>query len=256
MEEERRRVRTYSEETSRPYYQIRYRLSVTGRELFTSGMEAPPSMDRRDSVFTTASMELDDDEIHARSNRSSSVVVDNSAAHEMNLFSGQVPGTPKSQFRQKNLDTNQTCEIKQQIRRSKSVGTVSDMELNRGAPPISKDNLLDSDLHWDHLKKSYPQLGSEFQGLVTCLNSKNVRKYKVGQRYRNGIVAGIDEEQGKIIVFQSELPTGVLIVLKTQDAARYEKGYAVMDAHGNTLGTVHAIDTMQRLIVLNTGGAA
>lgn len=48
------------------------------------------------------------------------------------------------------------------------------------------------------------------------------------------------------------MPKGALVVLKTRNASRYEKGYPVTNVQGIVLGTVHAIDHVQNLLVVNT----
>ena len=51
------------------------------------------------------------------------------------------------------------------------------------------------------------------------------------------------------------MPKGALVVLKTRNASRYEKGYPVTNVQGIVLGTVHAIDHIQNLLVVNISRA-
>lgn len=287
MQEDSRVVRCYSEDTERPYFQIRYRLSLTGKELLADALSGNPTFGlmggrpaRSESVSTTVSMAPNgaqdpsvfgggygfngihsiggDEQVTNRMSRSRSLEGPNSPGNYMNDFSGfQGSGyrfpPPHGSFPESDgnshmdIDSNQVHEL----RRSKSAGTASEFHMNRGAPAISMEDLQNV----KNLEEMYPEFAPEFRGLVTCLNSKNVRKYRVGQPYRKGVIIGIDEEQGKIIVFQRNMPVGTLVVMRSDDTNRYEKGYTVQDIQGRILGTVHAIDRMQKLLVVNTSAA-
>jgi len=284
-------VRCYSEDTERPYFQIRYRLSMTGKELLAQALNGGPPEGARarrsSSVCTTATLpgilehhvngpgagedvqmtDAPDAKIQNRTSRTRSMGATNDTEIGVQLtdFPSQAPGTPRSNYRrgqQKRFSQNvenqnyenaasSTCDDGG-MRRTMSAGNDDEFQLHRGAPPIPIASLYDKEDHLRQLREVYPQLGSEFRGLVTCLNSKNVRKYCIGQNYRKGVVIGIDEVQGKIIVFQKNMPIGTLIVMHTGDPSRYEKGYAVQDVQGRMIGTVHAIDHSQKLLVVNT----
>jgi hypothetical protein len=172
----------------------------------------------------------------------------------------RAPGTPTSQYRerkrtvgppttshipatvQESKKSNATQD--KSVRRTKSAMTMADIELNRTAPVANISFALNEP------QKEPAQ--NMLPGFVTCLNSRNVGKYKVGQRYRDGVVVGIDDEHGKIIVYNENMPRGALTVLKTRDAGRYDKGFVLEDVRGQFLGTVHAVDRIQNLLVLNT----
>lgn len=149
-------------------------------------------------------------------------------------------------------------DAKLKLKRANSDSTMAGLELNRTAPlnKPSFDPTTKSELN---LKKQPGVLikintldDNMLQGFVTCLNSRNVQKYKLGQKYRDGKIVGIDDTNGKIIVYNEKLPRGSLTILKTQNAHRYEKGYSLEDVKGNLLGIVHAIDHVANIIVLNT----
>lgn len=131
------------------------------------------------------------------------------------------------------------------VRRVKSSSTMREVELNRTAPAPSK-----AALQQPTVKIADAEL---LPGFVTCLNSRNVSKYRKGQKYRDGLIIGIDEEHGKIIVYNENMPRGALTIIKTRDAGRYERGYQVEDVRGSSFGTVHAVDRESNLLVLNTG---
>lgn len=67
-----------------------------------------------------------------------------------------------------------------------------------------------------------------------------------------GVIVAIDEEQRKIVVYHANMPRGALILVTTENAHRYEKGYPVEDAEGQSLGCVHAVDRVQNMLVVNT----
>jgi len=280
MQESGRVIRCYSEDTERPYYQIRYRLSLTGKELLAnalgdgSGEDGPGRAVRSSSVSTTVSssdnVDVEMGGIESRLLRSRSVESPSGKANDAKLlsFSNATPGTPRSRHQKgqkifiptidehsTEMDLDHPAIDPQGLRRSKSAGTELELHLHRGAPAIPIESLYSSDENLKSLKDTYPQFVAEFRGLVTCLNSKNVRKYRVGQSYRKGIVIGIDTVQGKIIVFQKDMPIGSLVVMRSANASRYEKGFTVQDVQGRTIGTVHAIDQQQNLLVVNTANA-
>ncbi|KAH9260565.1 hypothetical protein BASA81_001032 [Batrachochytrium salamandrivorans] len=254
MEEQARRVRAHSDNTGRPYFSIDYTLSLAqsgdaamgggymeiiehdnGEETpeLYSPMLAPPSSStaqRRNSEFTST----DKVKLHTSADL---------------LFSQKAPpGTPSSQHRKKAHQftprEDPVCEatLSLPVRRVKSATSMQDLELNRSAPPVSP------------FQASNRGVGDQnmLPGFVTCLNSRNVGKYKVGQRYRDGVVVGIDDDHGKIIVYNENLPRGALTVLRTQNADRYDRGFVLEDVRGGWLGTVHALDRIQNLLVLNT----
>ncbi|GBG32412.1 Hypothetical Protein FCC1311_086372 [Hondaea fermentalgiana] len=281
MQEQQRVVRAYSEDTERPYFQIRYRLSLTGKELLADalsgnpmyGMNGMPSRgDRSESVSTTVSMApgaagsdvgifggfqgfgAENGDPTNRASRSRSLEFTNYMAADgpqTNFRPGQNGIFPESDHQSSYMDVDQMAEL----RRSRSAGTASEFQLNRGAPAIPVEDLHNPNSHFQDIAQSYPELATEFSGLVTCLNSKNVRKYRVGQPYRKGVIIGIDDEQGKIIVYQRNLPMGTLVVMHSKPHARYEKGYTVQNIQGRVLGTVHAMDRVQNLLVVNTSAA-
>ncbi len=285
MQEQQRTVRAYSEDTERPYFQIRYRLSLSGRELLAAALDAPQSgggrSARTDSVATTVTtihegQALEEEEKGAgqRISRSRSLEApsDNSTVADLADITSNMPGTPRTN----NRKTSHQVSGQQQLnpffsehageadaemeaaddipalRRTRSAGSPAELQMARGAPALPTQDLYLADAHVKGLKEAYPQLVPELRGLITCLNSKNVRKYRVGQAYRKGVVIGIDEPQGKIIVYAKTLPGGTLVVMRSDSVARYEKGYLVQDVQGRQLGCVHAIDYQQGLIVVNT----
>jgi hypothetical protein len=70
------------------------------------------------------------------------------------------------------------------------------------------------------------------------------------------VVVGIDDDHGKIIVYNEQLPRGALTVLRTNNAGRYDRGFVLEDTRGVFLGMVHALDRVQNLLVLNTSTQA
>lgn len=252
MEEQARRVRAHSDNTGRPYFSIDYTLSLaqggdaTGGymeiiehdngeatpELFSPMLPPPQSStaERRNSEFTST------DKVKLQTSADL-------------LFSQKAPpGTPSSQHRKKPHQftprEEPACELASgpPVRRVKSATSMQDLELNRSAPAVSPFQVS------SHRTSDQNML----PGFVTCLNSRNVGKYKVGQRYRDGVVVGIDDDHGKIIVYNEHLPRGALTVLRTQNADRYDRGFVLEDVRGGWLGTVHALDRVQNLLVLNT----
>lgn len=257
MKEQGRRVRAHSNNTGRPYYNIDYRLSLTDRDFlgifadggievieFDNGEETPPmpfalaessTAMRRNSELTAA-------------DRGKLTVSCTELLHTPNGG----PSTPSTQHRKKLNGNNplmlfpspkeeDSLPIHPPVRRIKSASTMQDLELNRSAPLHQFSPAANTVLDQNALP-----------GFVTCLNSRNVGKYRVGQRYRDSVVVGIDDEHGKIIVYNENLPKGALTVLRTQNAGKYDRGYPLEDARGVLLGTVHALDRVQNLLVLNT----
>jgi hypothetical protein len=286
MQEQQRTVRAYSEDTERPYFQIRYRLSLSGRELLAAALDTPAQSGggrsaRTDSVATTVTtihenLAMDEEEkgTGQRIYRSRSLEApsDNSTVSDLADITSNMPGTPRTNNRKaagqqspNPFSLTQAGEADAEmeaaddvpaLRRTRSAGSPAELQMARGSPALPTEDLYLADAHVKGLKEAYPQLMNEFRGLVTCLNSKNVRKYRVGQAYRKGVVIGIDEPQGKIIVYAKNLPGGTLVVMRSDSVARYEKGYLVQDVQGRQLGCVHAIDHQQGLLVVNTSTSA
>lgn len=300
MQEQTRMVRAISEDTERPYFRIRYRLSVSGREMLQDALNGNLSRAGQQHMNGNGNA-MDIDEINVneyvnnymddvdvemmtakplRQRRSKSVVVGSthSSNPSMIMYQDQhqpietsnLPTTPRTANQMPNTNMfswdNNTQEFKNndnevnnndetenrssindsnnrsRMKRTNSAGML-EMEVNRYGSPMVP-------LH--HLKHEIRPNSMLSQGLVTCLNSKNVKKYTIGQPYRRGVIYGIDEEQGKIIVLHKDMPAGALTIMRTGNAKRYEKGYPVEDAKGNRFGIVHAIDRIQDLLVLNT----
>lgn len=274
MQEQQRMVRAISEDTERPYFRIRYRLSLSGKELLADALSGGNA---HHSMYSDSMMDLDGEagmfsDQPLRQRHSKSVIVggtsrqNNTGGMSIPFQSmpqvSEMPGTPRSQYKmpetatfswdtktfdndsEQNLEESDASQRRTSngIKRTNSTGML-EMEVNRYGSPCVPLHQLQHEAKEDNLRS---------KGLVTCLNSKNVKKYSVGQRYRRGIIFGIDEEQGKIIVLHKDMPAGALCIMRTGNSNRYEKGYPVEDARGNRLGTVHAIDRHQDLIVLNT----
>mmetsp|Transcript_35449 Transcript_35449/g.43782 ORF Transcript_35449/g.43782 Transcript_35449/m.43782 type:complete len:287 (+) Transcript_35449:277-1137(+) len=276
MQEQTRMVRAISEDTERPYFRIRYRLSVSGRSMLQDALNGNLGRAGEYSYSNfnnDDAMEVDEEfggyGFHGRplrQRRSKSVIVGKTTNNQFNNLGGfgfqtqpqtsELPTTPRTQHKMPHTaafswDTNEfknesedkspeeTAPPPTGIKRTNSTGML-EMEVNRyGSPSVPLHQLRREEK-------------SVLKGLVTCLNSKNVKKYSIGQRYRRGVIYGIDEEQGKIIVLHKDMPAGALCIMRSGNAKRYEKGYPVEDAFGNRLGTVHAIDRLQGLLVLNT----
>lgn len=281
MEEQRRTVRAVSYDTERPYYTINYALPFAGREMLADALEADNNAEEAMCVDSTGA--VDDDRFRhvpgqefGRVQRSRSAAAPNElgvAANELEELESDMPGTPRTQNRrsckagfdpfnrkvQRQQATNGTDSSNDvhasRYTRSRSVATAAELEVNRSAPPLSRDALLgygnnNNNNNNDGSQGPVPLLSVQ-HGLVTCLNSKNVGKYRIGQSYKRGTIIGIDEELGKIVVFHKDMPPGALTVLKSNDASRYEKGFSITDSQGNELGMVHAVDRRQNMLVLN-----
>ena len=281
MQETGRRVRTESDDTKRPYFSVNYKLSLSGRDLLALAFEEANGASRPSSPGASLSVA---DELHLQRRASdltgighvglggsSSAAVnarrldladlgsESGAILDADAVAALAPGTPKGASQRRKVTGNKSQsppvpkrtdlaapggDGEKTVRRIKSSATMREVELNRTAPPAPK-----ALLQQPTLKIADAELLS---GFVTCLNSRNVGKYKKGQRYRDGLILGIDEDHGKIIVYNDQMPRGALTILKTRDAARYERGYQVEDVRGKCFGTVHAVDRDANLIVLNT----
>mmetsp|Transcript_16422 Transcript_16422/g.18579 ORF Transcript_16422/g.18579 Transcript_16422/m.18579 type:complete len:313 (+) Transcript_16422:482-1420(+) len=280
MQEQHRVVRAVSEDTERPYFRIRYRLSVSGREMLQDALSGnlAPTGQFFDAMEVDESKDFDDEKEFSNSRRymkqqrrSKSVIVGGSKnrtfrstdenlddSFQMHVETSDLPTTPRSQHKiPENVsfswssqefkdtaesDTKPTSTEPIGVKRTNSMGML-DMEVNRYGSPVMPLHQLRYEM------KREPVMA---KGLVTCLNSKNVKKYTIGQRYRRGVIVGIDEEQGKIIVLHKNMPAGALSLVRSGNAKRYEKGYSMEDAQGRRLGTVHAIDRLQDIVVINT----
>ena len=263
MEEEERRIRAHSDHTGRPYFSINYKLSLSAKDLLALALD---EMEVIDTDFGEPTPILPPAPSVSISQRRNSGFDSSDKLMKMVELTEKAPGTPTSQYRERKrvVGSSTTSHIPlnapeqkksnapqdKSVRRTKSAMTMSDIELARTAPAMKAPLEIGT--------PNPVQSQNMLTGFVTCLNSRNVAKYKVGQRYRDGIVVGIDDDHGKIIVYNENLPRGALTVLKTRDAARYDKGFELEDVRGQFLGTVHAVDRVQNLLVLNTyptGGA-
>lgn len=258
MEEEQRRVRAHSDHTGRPYFSINYKLSLSAKDLLALALE---EMEVIDSDYGDPTpLPPPPPSVSVSQRRNSGFDSSDTFMSKVNELAEKAPGTPSSQYRERKRlgGASTTAHIPvtvpdnkksnalhdKSVRRTKSAMTMTDIELNRTAPAITNLSL--------DLNQSQNQTQNMLPGFVTCLNSRNVAKYKVGQRYRDGVVVGIDDDHGKIIVYNENMPRGALTVLKTRDAGKYDKGFVLEDVRGQFLGTVHAVDRVQNLIVLNT----
>jgi len=257
MEEEERRGRAHSDNTGRPYFSINYKLSLSAKDILALVLDEMETIDT-DMGEATPPSPPHTSSIGQR--RNSGFDPSDKLMKIVELVAEKAPGTPTGQYRERKrtVGSGTTAHIPlnfpagkksnanedKTVRRTKSASTMADIELNRTAPIVPGQ----------FKTSSTPQVQTQnmLPGFVTCLNSRNVAKYKVGQRYRDGIVVGIDDDHGKIIVYNEYLPRGALTVLKTRDAGRYDKGFVLEDVRGQFLGTVHAVDRVQNLIVLNT----
>jgi len=257
MQEEDRRVRAHSDHTGRPvrgtqiavaahtltllaqYFSINYKLSLSGRDLLAQALAETEPYDDPDAVKTPSLG-------HRRMSESE---LSNTYGVAIQSLVEESPGTPKmaSARLRKGADpispsavppVPATLLASSEPRRTKSLSTMSETELGRSAPAIPVSRLASN--------------AESLQGFVTCLNSRNVSKYKVGQKYRDGVIVGIDDEHGKLVVYNANMPRGTLIVVKTKDASRYDRGYVVDDSLGKPLGSVHARDTVANILVVNT----
>ena len=253
MEEKIRLVRAHSDETQRPYYTIRFELSLEGRSLFANAQQ-------QSEVAATAAATA-----HARPQLRRSISAGNldSGRHDainagLREALDGMPSTPKRGGGRKRWRQERAAPAPLQgaamppapvnMRRSRSAATQEQLALFRSAPAPVRAAGAAHGAGW------MPQALSQHKGFfVTCLNSKNVAKYSVGQRYRKvGVIVGIDHELGKIIVASDQLPASSLVCMRTRRAARYECGHEMLDVRGNSIGTVHAVDRIHNLIVVNT----
>jgi hypothetical protein len=231
MQEEDRRVRAHSDHTGRPYFSINYKLSLSGRDLLAAALAECEPYDDADAAKTPTLG-------HRRMSES-----ELASGVKIQSMQEDAPGTPSTNnFRLRKspeaAPPSSSSSAQDTPRRTKSLGTMAEIELNRQAPALPVSRL---GAHVESL-----------QGFVTCLNSRNVQKYKVGQKYRDGIIVGIDDEHGKLIVYNAAMPQGTLTVMKTKDASRYDRGFLVEDSAGKALGTVHARDIVANILVINT----
>ena len=269
MEEEQRRVRAHSDHTGRPYFSINYKLSLSAKDLLALALEEMEVIDT-DFGEPTPLPPPPPHPASSVSQRRNSGFDNSDSWLKIVELNERAPGTPTSQYRKRTNGTGgstvthiplssdqnssktskkntQNSATDKTVRRIKSASTMAEIELNRTAPanPAAFQTGISEN-------KVTVQTQNMLPGFVTCLNSRNVAKYNVGQRYRDGVVVGIDDDHGKIIVYNENLPRGALTVLKTRDAARYDKGFVLEDVRGQFLGTVHAVDRVQNLLVLNT----
>ena len=273
MEEEQRRVRAHSDNTGRPYFSINYKLSLSAKDLLALALD---EMEVIDSDFgeSTPLPPPPPPPSSSIAQRRNSGFDSSDKLMKMVELAERVPGTPTGQYRERkrtvgggtttHVPGHQANQKKsnaptqdKSVRRTKSATTMADIELNRTAP-VNR-NIQPFQLGGGNANNNNKNTGgggvqtqNMLPGFVTCLNSRNVAKYKVGQRYRDGVVVGIDDDHGKIIVYNEHLPRGALTVLKTRDAGKYDKGFVLEDVRGQFLGTVHAVDRVQNLLVLNT----
>jgi hypothetical protein len=237
MQEEERRVRANSDHTGRPYFSINYSLSLSGRDLLAMALAECEPYDDPDQVKTPSlgHRRMSDTEL--------------AQGVKMQSLQEDAPGTPSTQnsrlrkqpsslLKAAPAGTSAPSAVNDSVRRTKSLATMTEIELSRSAPALP-------------LSRLGPNVES-LQGFVTCLNSRNVTKYKVGQKYRDGVIVGIDDEHGKLIVYNAALPQGSLTVMKTRDASRYDRGFLVEDSTGAPIGTVHARDVVANILVVNT----
>ena len=91
----------------------------------------------------------------------------------------------------------------------------------------------------------------QWVGFVSCLNSKNLGKYRLKQTYRGGTIVAFDREQSKLVLMYKETPTGALMIVRSRDVAKYAVGQLLHSPDGRTRGLVHAIDRQQNLLVVN-----
>ena len=254
MEETIRLVRAHSDETQRPYYTIRFNLSLEGRSLFASAQQQAET--------AAAAVEA----IHRPQMRRSVSAgnLDSATNGAINVGLREaldgMPSTPqrgggRKRWRQERPSPAPITAVPPGpvLRRSQSAATQEQFALFRSAPaPARPATDAAHGAGWmPQALQQHKARGKAF--FVTCLNSKNVAKYSVGQRYRKvGVVVGIDAELGKIIVASDVLPASALVCMRTRRAARYERGHEMCDVRGNAIGTVHAVDRIHNLVVVNT----
>lgn len=235
MEEKRRVVRAVSEDTERPYFRIQYNLSLSGRDLFGEALNLTSQADS----FEQDNMEMESRFAEKRRSKSVHGLMVRNDRLNQEFVSSSTPRGKHAKFAHHlpSLPEDTKVDSNETMKRTRSVGNL-DVEVNRyGCPKLEPENLHREDLG---------------MGLITCLNSKNIKKYTVGQSYRRGVIVAIDEEQRKIVVYHANMPRGALILVTTENAHRYEKGYPVEDADGHVLGCVHAVDRVQNMLVVNT----
>lgn len=169
MEEKRRMVRAVSEDTERPYFRIQYKLSLSGRDLFGEALNlnSTAGEDGADAAAMEGRF--------AEKRRSKSVhglmVRNDRMDHQ--FVSSSTPRGKHSRMAHPlpSLPEDTKVESQETMKRTRSVGNL-DVEVNRyGCPRLEPENLHKEDLG---------------MGLITCLNSKNIKKYTVGQSYRRG----------------------------------------------------------------------
>ena len=153
-----------------------------------------------------------------------------------------------------NMHVGNRREVRRHVRRSKSAAGATEMGVFREGDPGT--GLFDISTGSGRMSSSIhatATIHSNLQtGLVTCLNSKNTAKYRVGQPYRSGFIVGIDTRLNKIIVYCPHLPPGSLLIMRSSSASKYDRGFEVCTPHGKFMGLVHAIDDVQNLVVVNT----
>jgi hypothetical protein len=179
MEEEGRRVRAHSKETGRPYYSINYKLSLSGRDLLSMALDEMEQIetDKNGDATPPEPMRPQSDQ-----RRNSGIETSRLSVSTVDLVASQAPGTPTSQFRRKQLNHDfspapaAAVEPELARRRTRSDSTI-DFELNRSAPRATFDP--------NPRPSASPENQSMLPGFVTCLNSRNVGKYKVGQRCKS-----------------------------------------------------------------------
>jgi hypothetical protein len=280
MEEQERRVRTNSNEMGRPYFSINYKLSLSGRDLLSLAFAEMSQQDEQQDGSVSAADEI---ALQRRASDLSSMKQDLTMKEIVEEVTDNAPGTPKSAHQKKKINNNNNSNNASNKKNNNNNGnnnngnnnystttTTKDDNTQDELPTIADDKLLrkvksSSGIREIELNRTAPAptissltlkvadgAGEMLQGFVTCLNSRNVQKYRKGQKYRDGLIVGIDDEHGKIIVYNENLPRGALTIMKTKDSARYERGFQVEDLKGKPLGTVHAVDREANLIVLNS----
>ena len=280
-------VRAYSHETERPYYDIKFRLDLEslGKELFQNGhlRGGLAAAHHRRGLSSRSAFSSGTTSSFDASPRYGSVrmPVVNRAMRRCNSESvrpgqsmnidtlesalegeGSVLRSPRAGIRRKQLGGQRIDHRSREemaavesgfsnmhvagVRRSKSAAGPKEMGVYR-------ESEVGSLFDFSNSNTATATVHSSLQGgLVTCLNSKNTAKYRVGQPYRSGFIVGIDTRLNKIIVYCPHLPSGALMIMRSSSAAKYDRGFEVTTPRGKYMGLVHAIDDLQNLIVVNT----